>query len=256
MPDEDQIVKVALAGAAAFAAYKFLYEPYAIKQRLQAELVAQTQANLAKGMTLEDASTAAVSGACQAVAAFYKIPPSSSGGVCKGIGALATYTTKLTLKASLAAAKLAGRGAKAAVLGVGKGVKAGVVGVGKGVKFAAYTAPKKVITTGASVVKFASYTAPKKVITGGAKAVGKGVKSVAKSAAHGFGLWGIDEIGSDGRPRRTTGNPFADHARRRAAGGSPAGRKRRSLAGLPDAGPARRGGGRAAAGARFYTRHL
>jgi hypothetical protein len=270
--DNQQLVKLVVLGGAGFAAYKFLYEPWQQKKMLDEEIQRQTQANLAKGMTLADASTAAVSGACQAVAAFYKIPPDKSGGVCHGIGALATYTTQLTIKALGKGAKAVGKaatvvghdvavagravghtvatGAKAvghtaAVLG--KGVGKGASTVAKVAKFTHYTAPKKAVTTVAKVIKFTHYTAPKKAV----KAVASVTKSVAKSVAHGFGLWGLDvDATPPGRTRRSSMGPLGAAVRRQARGDLAPGGKRRGLAGVP-AGSRRR-----SAGASFYTKHL
>jgi hypothetical protein len=262
--DQEQIVKVALAGAGAFAAYKFLYEPWATKRALQELTEAQMRANLQQGMGIKQAAEQAIAGACMVGATTYKIPPAASGAICQGVGILATKGVQLAAQGAVIAGRVIGHGA--AVVGkdighgaavIGRGIGKGGQAVGSATKFVAYTAPKKVITTGAKVVKFAAYTAPKKVITTGVKTVAKGTKAVVKSISHGFGLWGLEDARQGQRPRRSTaGNPFATYANGRAAAGNAPGRKRRSLAGLPDAGPARRRAGPGAAAARFYTRHL
>ncbi|HXJ24505.1 MAG TPA: hypothetical protein VNH17_02340 [Streptosporangiaceae bacterium] len=256
--DNDTMIKLLVAGGAAFAGWKFLYQPWAIQQRLNAEIAAQTAANIKKGMSLSDASTAAVSGACQAVAAFYKIPPDKSGGVCHGIGALATYTTALTIKAGIKAGKAIGHGAAVVGRGIGRGVATGAKDTAKVAKFLSYTAPKKVVTTAASAVKFASYTAPKKVTVAAVKGVGKGAKAVAKSISHGFGLWGLGDVdGGPGGPRRALRSSAAlsaGRARRQAVPNLATGRARRSLAGLSEGTGAQRQ--RHQAGTAFYDRHL
>jgi hypothetical protein len=270
---DGQLVKIVALGAAAFAGYKLVYLPWAQQRKLQEEIEAQTRANLAKGMGIEEAGQKAISAACQAVAAFYKIPPDKSGGVCAGVGILAEKSIKATIKGAIIAGKVVGKGAAVVGRTVGKGAvavakatKTVAVGTAKAVKFGAYTAPKFVV-----------YDAPKKVITTSvkttvkgvvgvgkgtkavAKGVGKGAKAVAKSVVHGFGLWGVEELAALEYARRQLrvsarppGNPFAEHARRQAGGQLAPERKRRGLGGLSGAGPAR---GRRA-GAEFYTRHL
>ncbi|HEU0081854.1 MAG TPA: hypothetical protein VFQ87_03205 [Bradyrhizobium sp.] len=265
--DNSQLVKLLALGGAAFVGYKFVYQPWEMRQKLQAEIEAQTRANLAKGMGIEEAGQKAISAACQAVAAFYKVPPSTSGGVCAGVGILAEKGIKALGKGAIIAGKVIGHEAAVVGRGIGKGAKAvghtaAVIGrgvgkgastIGKVVKFTHYTAPKKVVTTAAKVVKFASYTAPKKVVTTVAKDVGKGAKAVAKSISHGFGLWGLAEAAAP-RPRRALRpvNPFAEHARRQMRADLPGERKRRSQTPAPGGGRPRR----TMKGAAFYTRHL
>jgi hypothetical protein len=263
--DNNTMIKLLVAGGAAFAGYKLLYQPWQQQRLLQAEIDKRTAENLKKGMSLSDASTAAVSGACQAVAAFYKIPPDKSGGVCHGIGALATYTTALTIKAGIKAGKAIGHGA--AVVGrgighagavVGHGVATGAKDTAKAVKFISYTAPKKAVTGAAKAVKFVSYTAPKKVTVGAAKAVGKGAKAAVKSISHGFGLWGLGDVGGPaGGPRRSLRASVAAAGRgtrRQAIPNLAMARKRRSLAGLSEGTGAQHQ--RVRRGTAFYDRHL
>jgi hypothetical protein len=261
--DNQTLIKLLAVGGAGLVAYKLLYQPWQQQQMLNAEIQRQTAANVAKGMSLSDASTAAVSGACQAVAAFYRIPPDKSGGVCHGIGELATVTTKLTIQALAKGGKaighagaVIGRGIGHAGAVVGHGVATGAKDTAKAVKFISYTAPKKVVTTAASAVKFASYTAPKKVTTAAVKGVAKGAKAAVKSISHGFGLWGLAEA-APARARRRPGAlasaPFS-RARRQARADLPVAGQRRRLASVPAVGGQRRR--RTQQGAAFYSRHL
>jgi hypothetical protein len=125
--DNHQLVTLAVVGAAGFAAYQFLYRPWAMQRDLEALTRAQIQANLARGMSITDAAANAVAGACAAGAAAYKVPPAISGSICQGVGVLAVAGAKQVAKGAVIAGKVLGKG-------VGKGVGKGAKAVGTGAK--------------------------------------------------------------------------------------------------------------------------
>lgn len=152
----DNLVKVAVVGGAGFAAYEFLYKPYA--QRKELERLTQL-AILSQGKSLTESTQDAIAGACMAAAAAkLKMPPELAASSCKGIGVLATKGIQLAAKGAVVVGKGIGKGTVAAVKGVGKGTVAATKAVGKvgaaggkaiakGTVAVVYKAPKAVIGT-------------------------------------------------------------------------------------------------------------
>lgn len=175
--DDDRlglVVKLALGGATAWAAYQYLYIPWHVGELTRQ----QAAANVAKGMNLTDAANAAVAAGCVAGAAAFATPPAVSAGLCKGLAPIAVAGAKEAVKGAVIGAKLLGKETKA-----------------------------------------------------GAKAVASTAKKAAHAVTHGFGLWGLGDLGdarSSGLDRTT------QRARARR------GRTKQS----------------AAAAADFYLRHL
>ncbi len=119
-----QLVRVAAVAGAGFAAYEFLYKPWAIRRALEEATRAKVLANLNKGMGIEDAASDAVATACAGAATVYKVPPALSGPLCKGVGLIAVKGAIVAAKEIGKGVKLAGKGAKVVAKGVGKGAKA------------------------------------------------------------------------------------------------------------------------------------
>ncbi len=198
MADEqrDQIIKLVAVGAGGFALYKLVYQPWQIREEVRRRTEAEAARLVAGGMGIEQATQQALAGACVAVSAIYKVPPSASADICKGVGIVVEKTLKVAAKGAIIAGKAigsgiatgasaVGSGVKTGVLAVGSGVKTGVLAVGSGVATAGKAVGSAAVTTGKAVgsaVKFTAYTAPKAVVYDAPKAVvttiGKGVVSL------------------------------------------------------------------------------
>lgn len=157
-----------------------------------------------QGMSLKDSIRTAAAGACTATAAGYGMPPAAAGPLCTGVATIA-----------IAAGELGIKGAKIASKAIGKGVVSAGKGIGRGAKFAAYTAPKKVIS---KVVPKAGKVA-KKVLCLGIFCGVEGLGEVDYRAAISSALGDTAAAGPRnpfGRARAGGGqrrpNPFAAHA--------------------------------------------
>lgn len=192
--DNQQVMKVAAVAGLAFLGYRYVYLPYRMQQ-----ILAQQAA--AAGLT--PAAYLAKIGAvgCQALGAYYGVPPSASGGVCQGIGAAAAQVAvglpgilagigQAAASSTLAAGSALGTALPQVGSGVGgliSGVAGGVTGSMnlfeaasfKGIKDTG-SVIKDAATNVASGVKYISVE-PVKLIAG---AVGTGAKAVGGALAH------------------------------------------------------------------------
>jgi hypothetical protein len=106
--DDDRlalVAKLAIAGAAAWAGYQFLYVPWRVGELTRQ----QAAANVARGMNLTDAANAAVAAGCVAGSAVFGAPPMVSAGICKGLAPLAVAGAKEAVKGAVVAGKLLGK---------------------------------------------------------------------------------------------------------------------------------------------------
>ncbi|MEO7827191.1 MAG: hypothetical protein ABIR60_08630 [Allosphingosinicella sp.] len=172
------LVTAALLGGAGYLGYR-LY----VQEKLKAALYAEAQAQLAKnpGMSIKDAMTNAAAGACTAVAAVYKVPPSAGAPMCQGLAVVATKAVELAGKGAIIAGKAIGKGTVAATKAVGHAGAVVGKGVATGAKAVAYTAPKAVIggtvnTADKYLSKLATTVLPTKLIS---KITPKPIKQVA-----------------------------------------------------------------------------
>lgn len=85
----DTVLKLGVAGAAAYIAWRYVYLPYKLKSDLEAQ--AAYQQRMHPGMSRGDALQAAAGIVCQAIAAGQAgIPPQLSAGLCGQVGQIAT----------------------------------------------------------------------------------------------------------------------------------------------------------------------
>lgn len=185
------IATAATLGIAGFLAYKFWYIPNqqaALAARAAQDpnqlaaanaLLQQAQELQAKnpGMSLQGAFEKIGTVGCQAVGAYYGIPPQASGGVC----ALAVH---LGTQIGIETTKLGYKYTKKAAEAVGSAVS-------QGAKLALWTAPKAITEKTYDVLKYAGYTAPLEltrrtasVVSSGGRAVASGTWSGVKSVAN------------------------------------------------------------------------
>jgi hypothetical protein len=192
--DNQQVMKVAAVAGLAFLGYRYVYLPYRMQQ-----ILAQQAA--AAGMT--PAAYLAKIGAvgCQALGAYYGVPPTFTGGVCQSVGQAAAGVAvglpgilagigQAAATSTISAGQALGVALPAVGSGVGGlavGVTGGIAGSANLLEAASFKGLKdtgSLIKSGAqNVAEGVKYISvePVKLI---ASAVGTGAKAVGGALAH------------------------------------------------------------------------
>lgn len=191
--DQQRLVKVGIALGAAFVGYRYVYLPYKMRQILAAQAAAA-------GMS-PDAYLAKIGAVgCQALGAYYGVPPSLTGGVCTQVGQAAAQVAvglpgilagigQAAASSTVSAGQALGVALPAVGSGVG-GLVGGVAGgVGGGMKSLTDASIYGIRQTGgliksgaqeaAAGLKYASVE-PVKVVAGAVETAAKAVGSTLK----------------------------------------------------------------------------
>ena len=189
---------VAGLGVLGFVAYKYWWLPQAqaalaAKAAQDPNQVLAAQALLAQaqklqqqnpGMSLQQAFEKLGTVGCQAVGAYYGVPPQASGGVC----ALAVH---LGTELGIITTKYAYKYGKIAVEETGKALYAGGQSAYQGGKLLLYDAPKFATEKTYQGLKYVGYTAPVAITRGTARYASQGVRAVGSGIES-----GVESVGS------------------------------------------------------------